>query len=318
MIKDKYIHIKSTACNYGGVLLNLICPMKRIINLLIIFVFLTRGLAENPTSVPINHPVYHFLDRMETLGILDNILDGVKPFGRGHIADLLKETDKQRNLLTAIDREILDNLLLDFRFETDPDKKYARLEGDETIYSPFGSFKNLTGDFFRFFARHQPEEQNHLFLWEDSTNSFYLDFIYDLTYDQRSDNVSRSKDIMTFNARGSLSENFGYMVQVSMANIHGDIDYRNQDPYLKNTWRNNREDVTYFDRSGGDIGLSTPWIDIHFAIQPTTWGLGESGVLILSDNADQYPYLSISKYWSWGNFVFMHGKSAGRGDRCYR
>jgi hypothetical protein len=282
--------------------------MKKIICLLTMLVLAETGLAQNPTSVPISHPVYHFLDRMETTGILDNILDGVKPFDRGHIAELLKVVESQRERLSAIDQRVLDNYLLDFRFEIDPTQKYARIENNSNIYSPFSSLNNLKADFLRFFARNDPEEDNHLFLWEDSTNSFYLDFNYDVTYDQRSDDVSRSKEIMTFEARGSLTSQFGYMAQISLANIHGDYEYRNQDPFLKKTWRNNRENVTYFDRSSGDIGLHTPWVDLHFAIQPTTWGVGESGILILSDNVEQYPYLSISKRWGWGNFVFMHGK----------
>jgi hypothetical protein len=49
-------------------------------------------------------------------------------------------------------------------------------------------------------------------------------------------------------------------------------------------------------------------VDLRFAMQPVTWGVGESGTLILSDNVEQFPYLSISKYWSWGSFTFMHGK----------
>jgi hypothetical protein len=113
---------------------------------------------------------------------------------------------------------------------------------------------------------------------------------------------------MTFTFRGTLYNNFGYMAEVSFANIRGDEEYRNSDPFLKNTWINNREGVTYFDRSGGDIAYRSPYVDFHFAMQPISWGLGESGVLILSDNVEQYPYFSISKYWSWGSFTYMHGK----------
>lgn len=282
--------------------------MKNYSIFLIILAITVPLMADNPVNVPLSNPVYHFLDRMETLGILDNILDGVKPFDRGHVAGLLVEVNEHREGLTNIDKENLDNYMLDFRFEIDPSKKYRQIEGEKSWYSPFSSFKQVKNDLYRFFARHQPEEQNHVFLWEDSTNSFYFDFAYDITYDQKNDNINRSKDVMTFEARGSITGNFGYMVNVSMANIHGNFQYRNSDPFLKNTWRNNREEVTYFDRSGGDIGLSTPYVDLHFAVQPTTWGLGESGSLILSDNVEQYPYISIGKYWSWGSFVFMHGK----------
>ncbi len=292
--------------------------MKKIIVLLILLLFVVPLTADNPVSVPLTNPVYHFLDRMETLGILDNILDGVKPFSRGHVADLLIGVNNKRDELTHIDKDILDNYLLDFRFEIDPSQKYKQIDGNKNWYTPFSGFNQIAHEFLRFFARHQPEEDNHVFLWEDSTNSFYFDFAYEITYDQKNEQINRSKDVMNFEARGSITRNFGYMVNVAMANIHGDFEYRNSDSFLKNTWRNNREEVTYFDRSGGDLGLSTPWVDLHFAIQPTAWGLGESGSLILSDNVEQYPYISIGKYWGWGSFTFMHGKllseSTGRSE----
>jgi hypothetical protein len=282
--------------------------MKKFIFIVSLLILITPLFAGNPVSVPIRHEIYRFLDRMETLGILDNILDGVKPFDREHIAELLVEINLQRENLTRIDRDRLDNYLLDFRFEVDYTRKYAQIEGDKTWYTPFSSWARIKKDFFRLFAQNQPEENNYLFLWEDSTNSFYLEFIYDFTYDHRNDDVSRNKDVMTFSFRGTIYNNFGYMAEVSFANIRGDEEYRNSDPLLKGTWINNREGVTYFDRSGGDVAYRSPYVDFHFAMQPITWGVGESDVLILSDNVEQYPYFSISKYWSWGNFTYLHGK----------
>jgi hypothetical protein len=282
--------------------------MKNIIIVCILLIFYIPLIAGNPVSVPLGHDIYRFLDRMETLGVVDNILDGVKPFDREHISQLLVEINLEREKLTRIDRDRLDNYLLDFRFDIDYTEKYAQLEGERTWYTPFSSWDRIKTDFFRFFAQNQPEENNYLFMWEDSTNSFYAEFIYDFTYDQRSDDVSRNKDVMTFTFRGTLLYNFGYRAEVAFANIRGDEAYRNSDPILKNSWITSREDVSYFDRSGGDIAYRSPYVDFHFAMQPISWGVGESGTLILSDNVEQYPYFSISKYWSWGNFTYLHGK----------
>jgi hypothetical protein len=279
--------------------------MKLIIILLTLIIPLFAG---NPVSVPLGHPVYHFLDRIETLGIIDNLLDGVKPFDREHVAELLIEVYKQSKNLTRIDQENLANYLLDFRFEIDHTQKNTLIEEERSWYTPFSSWNRIKKDFNRLFAQNQPEEEHHVFFWEDSTNSFYFDFIYELTYDRRSDDISRNKDVMNFDFRGTIYNNFGYMVKVSLANLRGNFEYRNSDPFLKSTWRNNREDVTFFDRSGGDIAYRSPYVDFRFAMQPITWGLGESGVLILSDNVEQFPYFSISKYWEWGSFTFIHGK----------
>jgi hypothetical protein len=282
--------------------------MKILIRIVCLLILSIPLFAGNPVSVPIRHEIYRFLDRMETLGLVDNILDGVKPFDREHISEILVEINMQRGKLTRIDRDRLDNYLLDFRFEVDYTQRYAQMEEDKNWYTPFSSWSRIKTDFVRLFAQNQPEENNYLFMWEDLTNSFYTEFIYDFTYDQRNDDVSRNKDVMTFSFRGTLLNNFGYMAEVTFANIRGDEEYRNSDPILKNSWINDRGDVTYFDRSGGDIAYRSPYVDFHFAMQPISWGVGESGTLILSDNVEQYPYFSISKYWSWGNFTYLHGK----------
>ncbi len=81
--------------------------------------FCGYALAGNPTSVPLTDPVYAFLDRMETAGVVGNLVDGVKPLNRERISKYLLQIDQHRDLLTGIDRNLLDNYLLDYRFEID-------------------------------------------------------------------------------------------------------------------------------------------------------------------------------------------------------
>ena len=59
--------------------------MKNIIfnlSLLTCIIFMNNVLAQNPTSVPISHPIYAYLERMETLGYVQNLLDGIRPYSR--------------------------------------------------------------------------------------------------------------------------------------------------------------------------------------------------------------------------------------------
>ncbi len=280
--------------------------------ILILFLLLAAPvLGGNPVSLPLGHPVYQYLDRMETLGILSNIRDGVKPLDRERIGDLLILINESRDSLTAIDRARLDNYLLDFRYEINPVQKYARVEGTGNWYSPFASFKDLGDDFLRLFAQNQPEEENHVVLWEDSLNSFYFDVLLDLNYYHRSDKVYRWNHSESFRFRGTIMGNLGYLLDISFYTIEGDEGYREEDPLLKNSWRNVRGSKIYFDRSGGDLAYRSPFVDFRFAFQPVTWGTGESGQLIISDNVGQYPYFSINKDWDWGRFVYMHGKLLG-------
>ncbi len=290
--------------------------MSRILFLILLIVFAGTLSAGNPVSLPLGHPVYRFLDRMETLGVIANIRDGVKPLDRERVSELLIAVDQNREMLTGIDRARLENYLLDFRYEIEPSRKYGRSEAGSNWYSPFSNWQNFKTDFNRLFQQNQPEEENHVILWEDSLNSFYMDVLLGMNYYKRSDDLYRWNHSESFRFRGTILGNLGYLLDVSFSTVEGDDGYRDQDPLLRNSWRNERGSKIYFDRSGGDLAYRSPFVDFRFAYQPVTWGLGESGQLILSENVEQYPYFSINKDWDWGRFVYLHGKllSLANGD----
>jgi len=266
--------------------------------------------SQNPTSIPVSHPIYVYLERMEALGHAENLLDGVRPYSRGKVAEVLIELDKKRDLLTPIDREKLDEFLLDFRYETRPEEKYYLTPENQNWYSILGSVSNAKSDIARFFKRNQPEEENHVVLWEKGGNSFYMNYEQGLDYEKRSDDVNRSASWQTYQFRGTINSNFGYQFNVSLQGLRGNNDeYIKAHPILKGSWSQQREnDPRYADRTGGELAWHTDYIDFHFAQQEVEWGHGESGKLILSNNPEPYPYLSLEKEWGWGKFISLHGK----------
>jgi hypothetical protein len=46
--------------------------------------------AKNPTSIPISHPVYTYLERIEALGYAENLLDGIRLFTNVKVDDVFK------------------------------------------------------------------------------------------------------------------------------------------------------------------------------------------------------------------------------------
>ena len=220
--------------------------MKNIIfklSLLTCIIFMNNVLAQNPTSVPISHPIYAYLERMETLGYVQNLLDGIRPYSRAKVAEVLLKLDLQRDQLTPIDREKLDNFLLDFRYEIQPDKKNALVPEGQNWYSIFASVSNFKSDVYRFFKRKHPEEENHVVLWEKNGNSFYMDYEQGLDYETRSDNKYRSASWQNYQFRGTIAENFGYQWQVSLQGLRGNDDnYVAEHPILKGSWSQQKED----------------------------------------------------------------------------
>lgn len=270
---------------------------------------LSSAKAGNPVSVPVNHPIYDYFERMESLGLLTNLLDGIRPYSRARVAELLQVLQKHRAELTAIDRDRLDNWLLDFRFEIDRSKKYHLIPEDKTWYSILSGYESFKKDFFRFFSQPHPEEENHVVAWEEGDNNFYLDYEQDFTYETRSDDVYRLGSWQTYIFRGLIHNNFGMALNISLQGVRGDFEYAKDHPVLKGSWSQQKEDEPrYGDRSMGELAWHTKYIDFYFAQQEVQWGHGESGRLILSNNPEPYPYLSLQKSWGWGKFISLHGK----------
>ncbi len=281
--------------------------LKKIILLILSALSFQFLYAGNPVSVPLHHPVYLYFDRLETKGIIDGIRGGVKPFTRSKVSKILLDINSNREELTVIDRQHLENFLADFRYEIDHSKKYEQVDKDKKWYSTLQSFSKFKNDVNRFFKQNNPEEENHVVVWEDSTNSFYFDFIQDFTFDIN-DNFQRYANSQTYAFRGTVNENFGYALTASLIAVRGDTIFREQDPILKEAWAKDQGGKVLFDRTGGEIAYQFPHIDFRLAQQQVYWGVGESGSLFLSDYSEQYSYLGLSANWSWGTFSFMQGK----------
>ena len=266
--------------------------------------------AGTPTSVPLDNPVYDFLERMETLGFVHDVFNGIKPFDRAEVAGYLKEIAAHRNELTPIDRRKLDDFLLDFRWEIDRTKRYDLMPVGQNWYSILASWSNFKKDFRRFFQQNFPEEENHVFAWERGKDNFYFDYEQGLDYQRHSQGKTRSASWQSFQFRGTLNENFGYHFEVSLQGMRGnDSAYIAEHPILKGSWNQLSEgELRYSDLTGGELAFHTKYFDFRFAQQEITWGYGESGQLILSNNTVPYPYISVSKNWGWFKFIALHGK----------
>lgn len=267
-------------------------------------------LANNPVSVPLHDPVYHFLERMETLGFVQNVFNGIKPFSRAQVAKYLKSVAMHRAELTPIDRRRLDDFLLDYRWEMHRNKRNPLVPEGQNWYSPLMNWQTVKKDFHRFFAQNYPEEQNHVFLWETDSDNFYVDYGQGFDYEQRTDALHRSASWQQYSFRGALNNNFGFQFFVRLEGFRGnDSAYIQEHPLLKGGWNETSDyNVHFSDRTGGELAFHTKYFDFRFAQQPISWGYGESGKLILSDNSEPYPYISISKDWGWFKFIALHGK----------
>jgi len=282
---------------------------------LFLILFTASIFASNISSVSLDHPIYPFFDRLETMGLIDELLMGTKPITRNRVANILLHLDSTKTELTSIDHQKLDNFLLDFRYEINSKNRYKELPQGQNWYTVLQP-SQFVKDFSRILKQNNPEEENHVFLWEDAENNLYFDHVFTLTYDKTSDDEYRVANSTLYKFRGLLASNFAYSLYIELVGVQGDKSYRETDPIRKGSWIQTTEDDAkiFFDRSGGELALNTHYVDLRFAMQSVSWGWGESGKLILSDYVEQFPYISITKNWGWGSFTFLHGKLLAEQD----
>jgi hypothetical protein len=276
---------------------------------LLLIILSANIFASNISSVPLDNPIYPFFDRLETMRLIDELLMGTKPISRDRVATILLHLDSTRLEMTSIDKQKLNNFLLDYRYEIDSKNKYEELPEGQNWYTVLQP-SQFVNDFSRILKQNNPEEENHVFLWEDEENNLYFDHVLNITYDKNSEDNYRLANSTLYKFRGLIASNLAYSLNIELVGVQGDRPYRDNDPILKGSWRQTTEDDAkiFFDRSGGELALNTQYVDLRFAMQPVSWGWGESGKLILSDYVEQFPYISISKNWGWGSFTFLHGK----------
>ncbi len=281
--------------------------MRRL-QLFILLVWLSGVLGQYPVSVPVHHPIYPFLDRLETLGVLENARNTVRPLTRGQIARLLVEAQQNMERLSPVDHQLLAQFLADFRRELQPKKPYPKLFPGKSYYSPLLRWQQLKADVRQLWQRPFPAEENHLFVWEDSTHAFYLDFKLQTGYQRRNDGVWRSGFHPGYYARGYVGSRVGYAAFATQYTVQGDENYRLQVPELRAAFPQDFGTVVFFDRTGAELAYGWRNGEVRFAQQFVQWGDGESGQLVISDNAEQFPYVNLVWRWQWGAFYWLTGK----------
>ena len=67
--------------------------------------------------VDIDNPIYDYLDRLATKGVLPSYQDNTLPLKREYVANILIKLNNQRDKLSRVDQKLLDEYLVDYRYE---------------------------------------------------------------------------------------------------------------------------------------------------------------------------------------------------------
>ena len=265
-------------------------PIRFWVHLLTFLLLPILLLAQSPL-LPLPLSAYDFLDRMETLGLLDHPLMGSKPVSRDRISELLDEVlekaQRQPDLLSRVDQEILAALRWEFARDAARSGRISPSAPHPDGQSRLSHINNwmmsrkwFTDAFYR----------NGINLYSHETTTFdgYLDPRGSARIiRQRGDNRAIAITAVGIRLRGHVGNHLGIYFDFL------DTTERGRGPYWgrSNLYQDRAgfvgnprgENSINYDVSDFDLTIGGKFWELHAAKIPLRWGSGRSGQLLLSD-----------------------------------
>lgn len=255
----------------------------------------TTALA--PIFVTPRDPVYEFLDRVETKGLLSNAELSMKPWTRLSIARALLEinrTDSSVNRLTAVDKELLRFFAGEYRDET-----RAISDGDP--------FKDLPSDPSQVFSDRVERWSRPSFEQDDIDARVGIA----VAYTARRDTGTLYRRHAEVNGRLRKGSHWGF--QAAFRDIAEWGKFSAPPPPFDRTPGFAHVDgdtgrTYYYDDPEALISYCSGSVTASFGVFPLTIGRGQFGNVVLSDKAPAFPTVRLSfRPFEWLSLTYLHG-----------
>ena len=256
-----------------------------------------RAQSEN---VPVEHPVYTFLKRMEVKGLIERYHDAVLPLSRREIAVFLSDIDTSRSRLTEAEQGWLQDFLSEFRFDiTGTTQGFHSLieSGDSTIGADLAAALS--------------NREKFLYQYHDSAAALFANGLLDV--DARSitgDALGRQHAEFVqpgFRLRGTLLGHLGYFMQETNAQFWGSRDLLLRDPILRQSHELSAgTNVHNFDFGEGYVRYDGGIVSAQLGRERVLWGYGFDQQMTLSDNPREFDFIRADVQYKALKYTFMH------------
>ena len=266
-----------------------------------------QGQSEN---VPANHPVYAFLDRMETRGIIESYHDAVLPISRREVAARLVTIRAVEGELTFAENQILAQFISEFRFDIDGmTEEFSSLIG-ESPSSDGGAVWDLLSD-----------REHFLYVLRDSSVSLFFSGLLTADVRHRSGDELNADNsfFLQFGGRfrGTLFNHLGYFLQGTNAQFWGSRDLLRADPVIGQAYTLNVLDARNFDFAEGYLRYDADIVSAEVGRERLLWGLGMDQKMVVSDNVPVYDFIRAEARYKSLQYVFMHAWLLGRNESLF-
>ncbi|HSP88027.1 MAG TPA: capsule assembly Wzi family protein [Ignavibacteriaceae bacterium] len=268
-------------------------------NLAILQFAFSANIFPQAEYVSADNPVYSFLNRMETLKLIEHYNPFEIPKSRGEIGKFLKEVIKQEDKLDEVDKEILNDLRIEFEYE---------------IFGSLNSSERIIGEgSYNFFS----QKEKYLFYYNDKDRAnIFINLLADgeLIYRNNSNldiNSSTSLGFYGGEIRGTVLNKFGFFLRGYQGQVFGN----RETALLKKEIAYNYKYITetdegYYDETSGYVTADFDLLKLKFGRDRLLIGYGETKSLV-ADNSPMFDYLSFNINYEFMNFSYFHGKLLG-------
>ena len=273
--------------------------MKKII--LILTIITTSVVSAQIGYIEVNNPIYTYLDRMQSLHLIENYNSFEIPKTRKEITKRLREIVEVRDRLNSIDARTLNDFLIEFNFDLS--------NSTESYYSLF----NDTTDTPLF-----NQKEKFLYYYTDSSkfNSF-INFVGSGEYLYSTDeetSLNSNASLFTFGGeiRGTIYNNFGYYARATNGLQFGDTELASFKSNLRYNYKYNsdHDSSKFFDETIGYLSAEFDYIKFKIGRDRVNIGYGPSKIL-MDNYFPPMDYLSLQLNYSIFDFSFLHGKLFG-------
>jgi Capsule assembly protein Wzi len=272
--------------------------MRALLILLLIPVLSTQLLGQAET-VPVGHPVYRFLKRMEVRSLIQRYHDAVLPLSRQQVATFLT-TLRDSSSLSSTEQEVLSDFLHEFGYDI-----HQTLEGYASLLSSAAPDRYTPGRAERF-----------LYVEADSNVSVFGNAL--LAVDARGiggDALgSQNAEYVQFGfaVRGTILKHIGFAGRATNAQAWGSHDLLLRDPALAQSYVLQVEGKKNFDFTEGYVRYDGGIVSAELGREKILWGTGYDQKLVLSGNVRTFDFIRADLEYKSLTYTFIHAWLLGR------
>jgi hypothetical protein len=285
------------------------CISDRFINRLVVAgMFLLMdpaALYSQAENVPVSNPVYFFLDRMESRGLLTRYFDAVLPLSRRDVATHLSTIAAAETSLTNVEREFLQDYLSEFSFDIDRSLERSRGLINPPDTSGFSLTEGLFGSY-----------EKYLFAGADSSISLFANAL--LALDARwitGDALgSENAQYVQFGGRfrGTAFGTLGYYLEGTNAAFWGSRELLLRDDHLSQAHTLRVTDTQNFDFAEGYVRYGGDIFSVQVGRERMLWGLAYDQQMVASRNVRVYDFIRAGARYGKFQYTFIHAWLLGK------